>query len=458
MSRSNIFYPWDKEKLEVIDKEGNFFKNGNFSLWFNKYIPLNHDSFEYSDAKGNKNGAAECYKEVYDSKTKGNVKDYLKNRHVSQIAFCKYYESIKGYKYVVCRAKLKTELITGLGQTHPSETGMVLDRNMGIPYIPSSSIKGIVRFAYILSVIFNDDGTIKDEFKDKEKIENLGNYGVSDIFGGDKILEGESKSFKGGVIFLDAYPLTVPELKVDIMNPHYREYYMDDNNKIPPADYLSPVPIKFLTVKRGTEFMFRFVAKENVVDITLDALKKAITQEGVGAKTALGYGLFELEDFEEPNILIAEYKQYVADNLTEKEKMELKRQEFIERLKNYSDNLDIVFNEWQNDEKLKNDKEIAKLFENKIKKYKSNKEPTHHYKVVAKILGIDLNNKDKVEKGEISNPELIKRALADLDRYINKGKISKKEYSKLVGKYKEKFKDSKEINEKFSKLKKLMKK
>ncbi len=450
MSQNSIFYPWDKEKRdEIIDDEGKFFKNGNFSLWFNKYVPLN-EKFEISDNVGNKNNAAEHYKKVYDSKTKGNVKDYLNNKHVLQIAFCEYYESIKDYKYVVCRAKLKTELITGLGQAHPSETGMVLDRNIGIPYIPSSSIKGIVRFAYVLSRFFeggiDEDGRMEpSELKKFIEI-----FGV----GGEKDIE-ESK---GGVIFLDAYPLSVPELKVDIMNPHYGEYYMDNNNQIPPADYLSPVPIKFLTVKRGTEFVFRFVAKENIADLALDALKKAITQEGVGAKTALGYGLFGKMDFEDPDILIVEYEKYVADNLTEKEKMELKKQGFIERLKNYSDNLDIIFNEWQNDGKLKDDKEIAKLFEDKIKKYKSNKEPTHHYKVVAKILGIDLNSKDKVEKSEISNSELIKQALADLDRYINKGKISKKEYNKLVDKYKEKFKDSKEISEKFSKLKKLMKK
>ena len=449
MNRNNIFYPWDQEKLEIIDDEGNFFKNGNFSLWFNKYIPLNSNSLEYGDAKGNKNNVVEHYKKVYD-KTKDSIKDYLKNKHISQIASCRYFESINDYKYVVCCAKLKTGLITGLGQTHPSETGVALDRNIGIPYIPSSSIKGVVRFAFILSRFLegkiDEDGKMDlDEF---EKFIEI--FGV----GGERDIEDS----KGGVIFLDAYPSSVPELKVDIMNPHYGEYYVDDINKTPPADYLSPVPIKFLTVKRGTEFVFRFVVKEGIADIALDTLKKAITQEGVGAKTALGYGLFEVIDYKDSEDLENEYEQYVVMHLTEEEKTEKRKQDFLRKVKDYSGNIDGIFDEWQKDDELKNDKEIAEVFLEKINKWKKNKEPTYHYRIIAEILSIDLDKKDKSEKSEISDSELLKQALADFDKYINKGKISKKEYKKLVSKYKEKFKHSKEINEKFSKLKKLIKK
>jgi CRISPR-associated protein Cmr6 len=80
------------------------------------------------------------------------------------------------------------------------------------------------------------------------------------------------------------------------MNPHYGDYYSDDKGKTPPADYLSPNPIKFLTVATGTVFAFRAVAekKDDLPQKVRNAFISALTQEGVGAKTAIGYGRFEV--------------------------------------------------------------------------------------------------------------------------------------------------------------------
>ena len=169
---------------------------------------------------------------------------------------------------------------------------MVFDHNLGIPYLPSSGVKGIARFAYTLSIwragvpetSMDQDREGASFFKDDE---------YEPIY----VLFGNQKN-RGKAIFLDAYPKDVPDLRVDIMNPHYGDYYSDETKQKPPADYLSPNPIKFLTVAAGTTFIFRAVVekKEGLSDMVHLALTKALTEEGVGAKTSVGYGRFVLDE------------------------------------------------------------------------------------------------------------------------------------------------------------------
>lgn len=109
--------------------------------------------------------------------------------------------------------------------------------------------------------------------------------------------QGESR--KGGVIFFDAFPVGNITIKPDIMNPHYQEYYSDTEGKIPPADYLNPVPIFFLTVENA-EFNFYLAShKKNMALINdkkigdkniIEWMKDALVNHGIGAKTAVGYG------------------------------------------------------------------------------------------------------------------------------------------------------------------------
>ncbi|MBQ4492855.1 MAG: hypothetical protein II967_06185, partial [Deltaproteobacteria bacterium] len=50
------------------------------------------------------------------------------------------------------RAQLTAPFVSGLGSGHPTETGLVLDRNSGLPCIPASSIKGVLRLACALHI------------------------------------------------------------------------------------------------------------------------------------------------------------------------------------------------------------------------------------------------------------------------------------------------------------------
>ncbi len=294
-----MFYPYSKE---LQDAAGSFVK-GNFSLWFNKLIPLNNEyNCKACNKQDNDKEAVQYYASFYNElKNNPTLKNLLDEKQSSQKQFCEFYEK-SGYEIINFKAELKTPLVTGIGQSHPNEVGMVFDHTMGIPYIPASGVKGIVRFAHMLDLIKSDNlqkytGSDKDgEYIVESNLETK----IPDIFGGDAdIVENEkekTEKWRGKVIFIDAYPAKIPDLHVDIMNPHYGEYYSDENGKIPPADYLVPTPIKFLTVKPGTVFEFRALApkESDFIEPVKTAFQNALEDEGVGAKTAVGYGRFKV--------------------------------------------------------------------------------------------------------------------------------------------------------------------
>jgi len=284
-------YPF-YERLQNLSQN---MAGGNFGLWYNKFIPIsNFDSCKASNERGDKDNAVEYYHNRYKQFQKDTINKLLEKKHRDLSGCCNTLSS--KYETIIFEAKLKTPLITGIGESHPHEVSMVFDHNMGIPYIPASGIKGIVRFAHTLGLINKiPDGKLVERGKDGNPCPPHFNdeedwTGVPQLFG--------TQGQRGSVIFLDAYPEKVPDLHVDIMNPHYGDYYSDDNYTIPPADYLNPVPIKFLTVAKDTVFIFRALVDKDsagLIDKEKTAFKKALTEEGVGAKTAVGYGIFDIE-------------------------------------------------------------------------------------------------------------------------------------------------------------------
>lgn len=213
-----------------------------------------------------------------------NIRSLLQRKHSWQKD---YLESIKksGGKTVSIRATLAAPFITGLGAGHPTETGMILDRNLGVPYIPASSIKGVLRLACAIDIAKREGKTeVPDAHPELVK-----------FFGSVDTNEGR----RGQVMFLDAYPDGNVELQLDIMNPHYGKYYSGENKQ--PVETESPVPIKFLSVKAGTVFVFRAVClpladeafTEDEVKVLESAFDTAFELVGFGGKTAIGYGRFK---------------------------------------------------------------------------------------------------------------------------------------------------------------------
>lgn len=157
-------------------------------------------------------------------------------------------------------------VVVGLGTDSVYETGITLHHIYGFPYIPASGIKGITNHY------------AQDKGYDKEQSSKVW---YDSIFGSTKQ--------KGKITFFDAMPMTIPQLKPDIMNVHYPEYYGKDK---PPTDTQSPVPILFLTVEE-TAFQFILGCKEEdkqLLETAFTWLKEALQNKGIGAKTAVGYG------------------------------------------------------------------------------------------------------------------------------------------------------------------------
>ena len=98
-----------------------------------------------------------------------------------------------------------------------------------------------------------------------------------------------SQESAGNVQFLPAYPTGNVTLSLDIMNPHFPNYYTGTEL---PTDTQNPIPINFLTVGQ-TPFRFVILSKEqNLINIVKDWADKTLRDKGLGAKTSIGYGYF----------------------------------------------------------------------------------------------------------------------------------------------------------------------
>ena len=217
-----------------------------------------------------------------------NIKDLLTSvdNHMNYVV-----ESLKklGYEVVF---KGDMALITRLAinlrhpYTEPLEPGISWDPYWNLPYIPSSSLRGAIR-----AIAENAKSPCVKAFGDTE----------------------ESST----IVILDSYPIYCPSgkslLTLDIINPHYREV----EGEISEVES-SPTPLTMLTVSTGVAFRvivlvarsrlttrcskasgnYVYVGKNCEEACTTNELRNIVIQalkEGIGAKTALGYGTFRTE-------------------------------------------------------------------------------------------------------------------------------------------------------------------
>ncbi|WP_010478231.1 type III-B CRISPR module RAMP protein Cmr6 [Thermococcus zilligii] len=248
-----------------------------------------------------------------------------------------YEEMVKTLaKNNVFRLKTASRLVVGLGDESVYETSIRLLRNYGVPYIPGTALKGIAR-AYALEKFADENfDTLKDKLKKDDFYEIVGELERALSGGKLEVDLGENSeaqlqatfgenskvrvSFKelveifgtteksGEVIFFDALPVSpdsskaslepVPPdslkapLEFDIMNPHYGPYYQGDEA---PGDWHDPVPVIYLTVRPGVEFLFAVapLGRGELAEKAKAILEEALKEHGVGAKTSLGYGRFK---------------------------------------------------------------------------------------------------------------------------------------------------------------------
>ena len=168
---------------------------------------------------------------------------------------------------------VRSRMALGLGIESVLEIGCRLHATYGVPVIPASSLKGVVRAAMAA------EGSRPDAVS-AEKWSQIEGF----LFG--------SEEAKGFARFFDAW--WVPEdgksgLVVDVMTPHHSEYYTGGKA---PVETESPVPVQFLAVTGR----FRFTVQGPNAKWTaeLEKLVKQVLREyGVGAKRNSGYGRFE---------------------------------------------------------------------------------------------------------------------------------------------------------------------
>jgi CRISPR type III-B/RAMP module RAMP protein Cmr6 len=102
----------------------------------------------------------------------------------------------------------------------------------------------------------------------------------------------------GLAIFFDAVPKDDPKLGLDLINPHYPNYYREDGEKrnSPPTNWQSPKPVFFLALQPKVTFGFAVGWRASVEDSlrkqAKDWLAGGLTEMGLGAKTSAGYGYF----------------------------------------------------------------------------------------------------------------------------------------------------------------------
>lgn len=194
-------------------------------------------------------------------------------------------------------ARLGGRLIVNQAGGILENAGLCLHRHFNAPYIPGSAVKGCARHAAWQAWEEAEEGEAKIAAA-KE---------VAEIFGfptGDKGLDeylkeycGYEKAQSGKVAFLAAVPETTARLAVDLVNCHHSEYYAGRRPEA--TDCESPIPNFFPVVEAGTRFSFTVVpcgASDALLDRARHFLVSAMTESGLGAKTAAGYGWFEYDE------------------------------------------------------------------------------------------------------------------------------------------------------------------
>jgi CRISPR-associated protein Cmr6 len=310
----------------------------NLNLEFNKFI---------GEWKINNDGILEVGNRKYEAFERITRINHATGNTALKNSINRIKTTLKAFEKSGCKVKIidklnsQWRLAVGVGSNGPLETGITLHHLCGYPYIPATSVKGIARAgAYLLDEelsmlrlqVFNNyvenletkEFLLKGEFDklkvalsfkdvDKRHVEPTkeelkiikDNFckleNIRGIFG--------SQSSVGLVTFLDGLPDGFPKLEVDVLAPHYGEYYSAKEKPPPPGDWMQPVPSFFLTVAAGKKYIFSFFVSNStdryknfnysgeIVAIMAEKwLTEGLKQLGIGGKTSSGYGYFENPD------------------------------------------------------------------------------------------------------------------------------------------------------------------
>ena len=279
------------------------------------------------------------------------------------------FEEIEFKKTIRVIGNSRAPFSTGLGNEHPLENGFAFLNPYGLPYLPGSSVKGVLRRA-AEELIHDDYFGTRDKWSLADiwylfGLENIPS-GLSNKYAMDdsdvkkfvdsiapkntadrimkskhpiKALMNENLQFRGTLQFWDVF-VDCRELIFDIMVPHHRDYFMHSSNEYPPHDSESPVPIHFLTVPSQSTFVFHVccdtirlekvaphLTKDNRWKSTIETVfEHAFQWLGFGAKTAVGYGAMKRDENAENKLNAMLVEQAKMKKHEEQERKRIERE------------------------------------------------------------------------------------------------------------------------------------
>ncbi len=244
-------------------------------LWLDRYL---------TDSNKKKNGkVAEVIKEVTDKFEA--PKGYQRAFERRKTALEELDGGVEGGVTRLLKLTFRGRVIVGIGEETVRETGIHLLRAWGMPVIPGSSLKGLCQATAHRSEV---EGWKKPplDASDEEGPESREHRLSRQLFG--------TVEAAGWVTFHDAWwePTKKPPLHLDVMTVHHPDYYTKGSHPSP-AETDSPIPISFVS-STGT-FLAALSGPPLWVDAAVRWLKKGLGEEGIGAKTAVGYGRGEVE-------------------------------------------------------------------------------------------------------------------------------------------------------------------
>lgn len=255
-------------ELQAPDKSNGSMHMG---LWFERFF----HGYESNFAKVDKEGRSAWLKQFDIKQLGASAELQAKNEKIQQLATSQGGQA----RVYQCTAPF----VTGMGNPHPLENGFTWHPTLGMPYLPGSAVKGLVRAAVELA------------YQGDDKLALLKRW-----FGTEA--KGDVPEASGCFIFFDALPTKPCKLVPEVMTPHMGKWY-EKGGKTPtdkntqPGDWHNPVPVAYLTA-RDLQLQFAVMPRpgasaDELVQVW-HALDYALQWLGAGGKTAQGFGTMQV--------------------------------------------------------------------------------------------------------------------------------------------------------------------
>lgn len=237
---------------------------------------------------------------------------------------------------MMLHAQLQSRLIVNMAGGVMENAGLCLDR-FGMPYIPGSAVKGCARRMAIQSLLELREAGENQEELSRRLAEIAVIFGWTEQDWSEDERNGrltsdlayaigtrqwrpaseavrkclpDKKHFAGTVSFLPAWPVdaggtrlnlrlpTLGKLELDVLTCHHPEYY--GGKRAVALDDEDPIPVIFPTVAAGHVFTFILLPIRDADEARLQRARQWLAEGlncfGLGAKTAAGYGWFDVSD------------------------------------------------------------------------------------------------------------------------------------------------------------------